>query len=132
MSAPELGEGEEVLWQRQLTKGVFKKQVVAVERITNYRINQNEKVIGFGMVEDIVVMNRHSVSSGSSAGVITGRYGARTMVGSGSSKSHQVGDLVFMYQGKPFITFQQVTDPNGISDLLKSAWKHAKKMIEER
>jgi len=33
------------------------------------------------------------------------------------------GDIVFVSQGRPFITFRQVQDPHGLAKLIKSASK---------
>jgi hypothetical protein len=96
--------------------------VVETQRITNYRVIQNNSQISLKDVDDIVVMNQHRVSQSSHIGTYTGRY---TRFGYGTSRSTgvSVGDVVFMYQGRPYIVFRQITDPNGVARLAKSARK---------
>jgi hypothetical protein len=67
-------------------------------------------------------MNQHRISQSSHMGTYTGRY---TRFGYGTSRSTgvSVGDVVFMYQGRPSIIFRQITDPNGVARLAKSARK---------
>lgn len=126
VQVPALGPGEQILWERQLTKGVFKKEVVAVERISNFRVSVNTSTVGLGVLEDVLVMNAHSVSQGSY--VSTGR-GVR--VGMGSSKSRTVGDVVFMYKGKQHFIFHGIADPHGLVRLVKSSMKTMKAAVKE-
>jgi hypothetical protein len=56
-------------------------------------------------------------------GTSTGRYYARFGYGTSRSKGISAGDLVFMYQGKPYIIFEQITDPNGVARIAKSTRK---------
>jgi hypothetical protein len=48
---------EETLWRNQKTQGIFKKRVVEVQTITNYRVLRNDKGIMFKDIDDVVVMN---------------------------------------------------------------------------
>lgn len=123
---PKLGPGEDVLWENIVSKGLIKREVVEVQRLTNYRVMQNERSIGLPMVDDILVMNSHSVSQGQFVSV--GRY---TRVGMGSGRSRTVGDVVFMRQGKPFIVFRQIGDPHGLERLAKSTRKAAIGMVRK-
>jgi hypothetical protein len=111
---------EETLWRNQITQGIFKKRVVEVHTITNYRVLRNDKGIMFKDIDDVVVMNQHRVSQSNYMGTSYGRY-ARFGTGSTQSKSKTVGDVVFMRQGKPVITFSQIADPHGVVRLAKSA-----------
>jgi hypothetical protein len=113
---------ERLVWHNELTKGIFHKHIVDTQRITNYRVIHNNSEIQLRDVDDIVVMNQHRVSQSSYMGTSTGRY-ARFGYGTSRSKGVSVGDIVFMYQGRPYIIFKQITDPNGVLRLAKSARK---------
>lgn len=112
---------EEIIWSFPITKGIFKKTVVQERQITNHRVIQGENYMGLKLLEDIVVMNQHRVSDSSYASVGVGRYSPR--YGSGRSKSRTVGDIAFIYQGKPQIIFSQIYDPQGVARLVKAARK---------
>jgi hypothetical protein len=113
---------ERIVWHNELTKGIFHKHVVDTQRITNYRVIHNNSEILLKDVDDIVVMNQHRVSQSSYMGTSTARYAC---FGYGTSRSTgiSVGDVVFMYQGRPYIIFKQITDPNGVARLVKSTRK---------
>jgi hypothetical protein len=66
-------------------------------------------------------MNQHRVSDSSYTSVGGGRYSPR--IGTGRSKSRTVGDVAFIHEGKPFITFYQIPDPHGVARLAKAASK---------
>ena len=87
---------ERIVWHNELTKGIFHKQVVDIQRITNYRVIHNNSVISLKDVDDILVMNQRRVSQSSYMGTSTGRY-TRFGYGTGRSTGISVGDLVFMY-----------------------------------
>jgi hypothetical protein len=112
---------EQVIWSNEVTEGFFKKRVVETQKITNYRIIQNSAYVGLALLEDIVVMNQHRVSE-SNYTSFGGMRGA-PRIGAGKSKSRTVGDLVFIYQGKPHFIFRQINDPQGVSRLAKAARK---------
>lgn len=73
-------------------------------------------------MDDIVVMNQHRISQSSHMGTYTGRY-ARVGYGTSRSTGISIGDVVFMYQGRPYIIFEQIADPNGVARLAKSTRK---------
>src|SRR5829696_6413204 len=110
---------EETLWRNQVTKGIFKKMVVEVQTITNYRILRNDKGIMFKDIDDMVVTNQHRVSQSNYMGTYYGRY-TRFGVGNTQSRSKTIGDVVFMRQGRPVIRFNQIADPHGVVRLAKS------------
>lgn len=111
--------GEVVLWRNEKTKGIFKKSVVELQIITNYRVIQNDFGIMLKDVDDITVMNQHRVSQSDYIGTSYGRY-ARFGVGNTTSRSKTIGDVVFMIDGRPVIIFGQIVDPNGVARLAKS------------
>src|SRR5919197_5594157 len=95
---------ERIVWHNELTKGFFHKQVVETQRITNYRVIQNNSQISLKDIDDIVVMNQRRISQSSHMGTYSGRY-TRFGYGTSSSTGISVGDVVFMHQGRPYIIF---------------------------
>lgn len=122
------GGKEEVIWQYFQTQGIINKKVIRQQTLTNYRVVDNN-ILANSQIEaklqdldDIVVMNQHRSSQSQYTGTSTGRY-ARVGFGSSRSTSTTVGDVVFIYQGRPYIIFSQFSDPHGIVRLAKSAKK---------
>jgi ribosomal protein L37E len=112
---------EQVIWSNEVTKGFFKKTVVETQKITNYRVIQNSAYVGLGLLDDIVVMNQHRVSESNYTSV--GGMRGSPRIGTGKSKSRTVGDIAFIYQGKPHIIYRQIPDPQGVARLAKAARK---------
>jgi hypothetical protein len=112
---------EQVIWSNEITKGFFKKTVVETQKITNYRVIQNSAYVGLGLLEDIVVMNQHRVSESDYYSFGGSRGSPR--IGTGKFKSRTIGDIAFIYQGKPYIIFRQIYDPQGVARLAKAARK---------
>lgn len=118
---PYLAENEVLLWYRIETKGAIHKHIFWIKAITNFRVFQYNfeshlaNYVILTSLDDVAVTNRYRVSQGQNYGVFTGqRY--RSMSGgfytsTGNSRSTSVGDVVFMYNGKPLIQFSQVSDP---------------------
>jgi ribosomal protein L40E len=122
--------GEEVLWRNEITKGIFKKTVIEVQVITNYRVIKNDFGIMLKDVNDITIMNQHRVSQSEHMGVYSGRY-ARFGMGNSTSRSKTIGDVVFMIDGRPIIVFGQIADPHGVARLAKSSRKQILQRIKE-
>lgn len=131
---PVLANGEELSWHLLNTEGVFNKKALMLFAITNFRVliydfkNPYESGCVFlEFVDDILVMNSHRVSHSTRMGSFSsaGRYGMRvgTGVGSGTSTSHTVGDVVFMKDGEQFIVMREMVDPQGIARLAKAIKK---------
>jgi hypothetical protein len=123
-------QGEEIIWERTLTKGMFKKEVVARQIITNQRVLENGIGGGLGVVDDIVVMNAHTTSKSQYSGISTG---ARTRVhsGLGSTLSNSIGDVIFLQNGTPVMTFKDVVDPRGVVQLALAARKAILQKVEK-
>jgi hypothetical protein len=126
---PFLLEGESIIWSNLQTEGTFKKRATWLEVVTNYRILQYSyqqhaaNAVSLAALEDIVVMNQKRISQSTGYG----SYGRSKyhIAGSGGSRSTgmTIGDIVFVSQGRPFITFSQVQDPRGLAKLIKSIRK---------
>src|SRR5215217_6306706 len=113
---------EQTLWRNEITKGIINKKVSEVQTITNYRLMRNDSGVLLKDINDIVVMNQHRASQSQYTGTSTGRY-ARIGFGSSRSNSKTIGDLVFIYKGRPYITFTQISDPQSVARLAKAARK---------
>jgi hypothetical protein len=68
-------------------------------------------------------MNQKSISQ--STGHASYGRSKYHIAGTGSNRSTgiTIGDVVFVSQGRPFITFNQVQDPHGLAKLIKSISK---------
>lgn len=127
-------QDEQILWYHEVTKGIFKKEILEKWFITNYRavkINFVNKTIARAglLISDVVVMNKRRDTSGSRTGVFTGAargvFGG-VSVSSSSSTSRTIGDIIFMIAGKEVIRFPQVSDPDGIKKLVDMVKKSQK------
>jgi hypothetical protein len=112
---------EMIIWSFPQTKGFFRTKVIQERQITNLRVIQGDSYIGLTLLDDIVVMNQHRVSNSSYASFGGGGYSPR--IGTGSSSSKAWGDIAFIHNGKPFIIFRQIPDPQGVTRLAKAARK---------
>lgn len=113
---------EETIWRNEITQGIFKKTVVGIQTLTNYRVSSDGYETMLQDIDDVVVMNQHRVSQSDHMGTYYGRY-ARFGVGSSKSRSKTIGDIIFMRQGRQDIVFGQVVDPHGVARLAKAARK---------
>lgn len=105
---------EEIIWSYKKEKGIFKRTIKEAYFLTDRRVAVLDGWIYWDKCDAIFVMNRRSSSQGVFAGQSAGGHGSRTSVYTGSSGSRQIGDVVFTYDGKPYVTFRQIPDPDGI------------------
>jgi hypothetical protein len=126
---PFLASGEEIVLYNIGTEGIINKSIKWLEVITNYRIleyvfnDHTSNVIVMEGIDDVVVMNRHTSSQTYSIGnYYSGRHSIMGF-SNRNSTSRTIGDVVIMNQGKPFITLNQVSDPQGVKNLIKSMKK---------
>ena len=98
---------ESTIWSDQVTTGFFRKKVIETRYITNLRVSTNRGVVYLDQVDDIIVMNSKRTSESQYSGYSAGRY-TRYGMGTAKSSSRTVGDVVFMFGGKPVITIDQV------------------------
>jgi hypothetical protein len=115
------------IWFHHITEGFFRKKVVQTLKITNRRVSIGWDDIALDLLDDIVVMNQHRVSESNYTSF--GGMRGSPRIGTGKSKSKNVGDIVFIYQGNPRITFRQIPDPQGVARLAKAA---RKRLLEEK
>ena len=110
---------EQIIWRNDVTTGIIHRKVVETQIITNMRVMRNDRSIALSDLDDIIVMNQHRESQGQSARYYVRGFG--TSYGTGHSRGKTVGDVTFIYQGRPAIVFQKIDDPYGVTRLAKAA-----------
>jgi hypothetical protein len=80
-------------------------------------------MILFPGLKDIVVNNQRRVSNSNSIGSYSRSRYNLSGVGNTKTTSMTVGDIVFIAEGKPYITFRQISDPHGLARVVKSIRK---------
>jgi hypothetical protein len=124
---PQLVSGEQILWQRNITKGFWKKKIVEYQLITNMAVRINRGALDLQQVDRIEVTNRHSRGRGKGTTYsVGGRGGPRVHFSEGESRSRHFGDLVFLSQGQVLFTIPEVEDAAGVKRLVKAANPHIK------
>jgi hypothetical protein len=122
---PFLSNKEELLWVNGTIKGTFNKSIHDLQAITNCRIfeynyeNHMCSYILISSLDDAIVMNRRTSSRSTQVGNYIGSSNIATGIGNSASTSIPIGDLVFIYEGKPFMKFSQISDPDGLAELVK-------------
>jgi ribosomal protein L40E len=119
---------ENIIWQNNVMTGIIHRKVVETQVITNFHVKQNSTSIRLSDIDDIVVMNQHRESQFQG-----NRYrvrGSGFSYGTGRSSGKSIGDLVFIYQGQPSITFRQISDPSGVVRLAKAARRNMIQQLE--
>lgn len=109
------------IWKDEVTDGLFRRRVIDARYITTTKIVRNGKWISHGLVEDIIVTNVSAKRKSQSVERdFSGNYDDLRFSESQSEKV-EMGDVVFMYQGMPYITFERVQDPQGVANIARSA-----------
>lgn len=108
---PFLAERENVIWQNLKNDPAAKDKIVEIELATNYRVFQYnyDSHIGTAIllpaIEDIAAVN-----------VKTHTFSKKLL----GSNSKTIGDIIFTAEGRPFLRFLQVSDPDSVVSLIKS------------
>jgi len=115
---PFLSTGEEILWQKHKINP--NKVIFWIDIVTNYRVFQYNyqehkgAVIVFPSLDEVKTINEVQGNG-------FGAYNASSPYLSGiqpSGATGVLGDVVFYYQGSPWITFDQVNDPETLSTVV--------------
>lgn len=77
-------------------------------------------------LQDVVVNNHSGASNTDSIGSYSRSRYNLSGFGNARTTSMTIGDVVFIADGKPYITFRQVSDPHGLASVVKSIRKAAK------
>ncbi len=132
---PVLAEDEELLWTHTETEGVLCAHAKWTDAVTNMRIfqyNFESHLSSYAIIpriDDVIVTNQKRISESQSSGIYYSQRFGSMRSGQGTSKtttsSITIGDVIFMVDGRPFITFQQIKDPHGLARITKSVKKQA-------
>jgi len=119
--------GETVLWKHHITQNsFFSKQLIQTWIISNFRvIKVDEKIhkaiqLPLKYIEALVINRRRdsqsrgtTVGAGVMSGIATGMAFSQRR-----GTSVTVGDLVFMFNGQVLISFDGISDPEGVRRLV--------------
>ncbi len=129
-SAPFFSDGEDMIWYDANIGGIINKSLKIMFAVTNFRIllynfeQSGGSSILLPTLDDVVVMNRSSVSDSVRTGTFVGGGRIKGFGGVhasyGKSWSKVIGDLVFMVNGQDVMRWGGIADPTGISQMIKS------------
>jgi Double zinc ribbon len=120
---PFLADDEEIIWYNMETgKGESNnKTVKLLQAITKFRIFEHNyyttmsKMMLLSDLKEPIIMNQKTKTFGTaSIGTLTRTRQPISDVEANNMSSKTVGDVVFMKEGKPFITFSQVSKPDEV------------------
>jgi len=129
-----LTDGERILWHKETTHGLLRKEVTIEEAVTNKRCvkydTQSRSIvaqIGINHWPEVVIMNVHRVNDSLGGGIFLtprmlglpalpfGVYG-----GPRRGNLKIFGDVSFLTEGKVIMTFENVKDPQGVRQLVEA------------
>ena len=122
----EINVKEHVIWENKVTAGFPRRNVIETQILTNLRVLQNNSSYFLHTLDDIVVMNQHRESQHRRHGNYPPRLGISYRTGTKMT----IGDVVFIFQGKPVIAFKQIVDPHGVSGLAKNARRNLVSLLK--
>ncbi len=121
-----LQKGESMIWSHTEQKGIFQKYFSKTYAITNFRvfvydheINRMTGLLLMSELDDIVVTDTYRSSSSTRYG----GYGYGISGGISRGESVTIGKITFMSNGKPVISLNGVSDPNGLKRLTQATKK---------
>jgi len=128
MKEPQLVNGEQIFWRRDITKGWIRKKTIEIQMVTNKAVRINDDALDLSKIHRIEIADRHSRSIGSHQGYSFGVKGSgvRMMQGTGQSRSRSYGDLAFFHDDMMVFKLEDVEDASGIKRLVKAANPHIK------
>jgi hypothetical protein len=129
-----LAEGERILWHRDSTHGIIRKEVTLEEAVTNKRCMKydvpNDKVLaqaGIESMPEVVVMNLHRVNDSLGGGIfltprMPGLPGLPVGLYGGPRRGNLkvFGDISLMVNGNIVMTFENIKDPQGVRQLIQA------------
>ncbi|HYB84655.1 MAG TPA: zinc ribbon domain-containing protein [archaeon] len=129
-----LTDGERILWHKETTHGLVRKEVTMEEAVTNKRClkydAQTKNIvaqIGITHWPEVVIMNVHRVNDSLGGGVFLtprmfGLPGLPFGVYGGPRRGNLkvFGDVSFLVEGKVVMTFENVKDPQGVRQLVEA------------
>ncbi|AIC14557.1 zinc ribbon domain-containing protein [Nitrososphaera viennensis] len=141
-ATPFLAKYEKLVWVTQDTAGVFSKRYKWIKALTNIRAfyynfeSRAVDAITLTIVQDVIVMNKRKESASRSSGTITlyerGSYTTGQFRSAQDATTVTIGDVAFMYNGAPRITFVGVEDPDALAALARKAIDNSKVVFRLR
>lgn len=113
-------DSDATLWKDEV-KDWWGRKVIDARYITTTEAVRNGKWISHGLMEDITVTNVSAKYKSQYREFDYPVIPDEIRLGSSESERIEVGDVVFMYQGQPYITFEKVRDPRGVANIARSA-----------
>jgi hypothetical protein len=129
---PFLSEGEELLWINTKIEGMVNKRIRWLEALTNFRAiyydftKHDSGRILLSFVDDVIVKKQETTSKPDRVGTFTEncvRFFSDTGIDTSYGTGETIGDVLFMKDGKPAVTFLHVSDPSYIANAAKSVIK---------
>lgn len=123
---PFLSYGEELLWINTKTEGIVNKHLRWLEALTNFRAiyydfdKHDSGRIPLNFVDDVTVRNQKATSESNRFGTFTAGANSTFTEMSDHESSRTIGDVIFMRNGHPIVTFVQVSDPYRLARLAKA------------
>jgi hypothetical protein len=120
---PFFAEDEEIIWYNlQTGKGDSNNKIARrLQAITSFRVLEYNyettasKMMLLSDLEELIVMNQKKKTFGNiSIGTLARTRSAISDAGEDNMSNKIVGDVIFMKDGKPFITFSQVSKPDEV------------------
>ena len=109
---------------------ILHRHIQSVATITNESVilenydDKGKKIVNMNIslseISDIIVVNQRRIGTGQHQTIGIG-HNIRNYYGNSNFSSQSVGDIVFIKNGIPAITFRDVNDPSGVCRLAKSA-----------
>lgn len=119
---PFLSDGEELLWINTKIEGIVNKHLRWMEVLTNFRaiyydFDKHESGrIPLSLVDDVIVRNQRTTSGSNRFGTFTA-YANNFTATETSHDSGTTGDVLFVRNGNPIVTFVQASDPHRLAKL---------------
>jgi hypothetical protein len=124
---PFLSDGEELLWINRKTEGIVNKHLRWLEALTNFRAiyydfdKHDSGRIPLNFVDDVIVRNQRATSESNRFGTFTASTSTFAVTEMPDREgSRTIGDVLFMRNGNPIVTFVQVSDPYRLARLAKA------------
>ncbi len=123
---PFLSDGEELLWENTKIEGIVNKHLRWMEALTNFRaiyydFDKHESGrIPLSLVDDVIVRNKRTASESNRFGTFTPYANNFSISETTNHDSRTTGDVFFVRNGNPIVTFMQVSDPHRLARLAKA------------
>src|SRR5215207_9502472 len=119
----QLSAGEEILYSVLNTKGIFRKKLTGRIILTNLKLVANEYELPPSEVNDVVILNRHRTGQAHYTSYNVRGGHVRSGAGSMNSKGFTIGDLIVISQNRTDVILRNISDCEGLRNLILSLCK---------